>query len=726
MQVQQAVPNILAGMLIAIMNVTVAISVAALVFASTTPAFFASGIVVLLVGTLVVGLGGTLTSGFGGVICAPRSGLAPVFAAIVMGVFASTYVAESPSIALSTILATIVVTSTATGLFLVLLGKLKLGNLVRYIPFPVMGGLFSGIGYLFVRGGWSVAAGQSPSLALLDDTHGLILGLPAVVFAVCLYVAQARVDHWATFPGLLALGFTMFYTIFLTQGVDLETAALDGWFPIVASAPNLMLPVFDPRDLAQVDWGAIAGQSGSILLASILSAIFLLLDVSGIELIVRRELNPNDELKSMGYTNMLSGILGGYPGVHAASDTAFAFKLRGDSRLMGFVYAGTVALTILVGTGFIVSIPTFILGGLLIYLGIDFLIDWAWKMRRELPATDYGVVLLILVVIAATDILRGVAFGLGVSIVLFVIDYSKLNVVRNSVTGRDRASHIEYDLALREGLTDECDRILILNLQGFIFFGTADKLMRQIRTWTVDVGGKVDFLVLDFQRVSALDTSAVRSFSKLGYMSDASGYHVLITGADDKAIERLRTVGFFTDGANTPKRLHFQQLDDGIAWCERMIIEEIGVTETKGNTSLPKMLAQILSADVAPTLLSYFVEERHSTGAYLFREGDPGDALFIVGSGAVDVMIALEDGGEHVLRKLQAGTVLGEMALYTGAPRSASVRINQDALLYRLDADELRRMQLEHPEEMGRLHTYIVQLLAERLNRSTRELRRHI
>lgn len=52
-----------------------------------------------------------------------------------------------------------------------------------------------------------------------------------------------------------------------------------------------------------------------------------------------------------------------------------------------------------------------ILGGLLIYVGLEFLIDWLWKARDELPLSDYVVVILILIVIIFSDILQGVTFG---------------------------------------------------------------------------------------------------------------------------------------------------------------------------------------------------------------------------------------------------------------------------------------------------------------------------
>lgn len=141
--------NILSGSLIALVNISVAVSVAALLFAQTDPRLMVPGIAILLIGTLVTGLGGSLFSHFHSVICSPRNGLVPVFAVMVTGIYAS-FGSEYSIAAEATIIAAFMVTTLVTGLFLLLLGRLKLGNLVRYIPYPVTGGFFAGIGYIFV------------------------------------------------------------------------------------------------------------------------------------------------------------------------------------------------------------------------------------------------------------------------------------------------------------------------------------------------------------------------------------------------------------------------------------------------------------------------------------------------------------------------------------------------------------------------------------------------
>lgn len=722
------ISNTMAGTLIAVINITVAISVAALIFAGARPEFFATGVTILLVGTVITGLGGTLASGFPGIIVAPRSGLAPVFAGLVAAIIADMGISGNP-VMLPTIVATIMVTTAFAGLFLILLGQLKLGSLVRYIPYPVMGGFFAGIGFIFIKGGISVATGEAITLANLATFAGfenLKLLVPATAFAICLYALQRRTGHWAVFPSLLAISLVAFFAALSLSGTSIQTASSAGWLPQITAESGGM-PTLGLSDLDKVDWSIVANQAGSILVVTLLCAIILLLDISGIEIIIGRDLLPDRELKVAGVTNLINGFAGGFPGVHVASDTAFTYKLGGDRRLMGLVYAGAVSAAILAGTGFIGAIPTFVLGGLLLYVGIDFLFDWAWNTRKELPLADYLIILVILVVVAATGILQGVAFGFAIAVVLFVVNYSRLSIIKSELLGNEHASHVDRDVGTREILNREGDRILILQLQGFIFFGTADKLISRIRECVLEPanGRKPEFLVLDFHHVSQLDTSATRAFAKLAQLGDKEGLDIAVSGYDERILARLNAITFFTDLASKPKRAGFDQIDDAVEWCEERLLQKIGYVEKGDEADLVERLSQLLGDPTAAAAIApYFTKEEVASGVELFQRGDEGDYLYLIHSGSAVVMIPLNNGRQRIVRIFRPGSVVGEMALYTGAPRSASVRTEGETVLFRLDSCGLSRMQECDAQATSKFHAFIVRLLAERLDRTNRELRR--
>ena len=525
--------NVLSGSLIALVNISVAISVAALLFAQTDPRLMVPGIAILLIGTLVTGLGGALFSGYKSVICSPRNGLVPVFAVMVSSIYLS-FGSEYSIAAEATIIVAIMLTTLLTGFFLLILGWLKMGNLVRYIPYPVTGGFFAGIGYIFVQGGLTVASGREAGFADFSDPEFMQLITPAFVLALCLIIGKMFRDNRLSVPGILLLSMLIFYGGLFFGGISSEEVAASGLLPSIESSGTL-LPVFRLDYFSIVASPVIINQIGGMAVVALLCAMMLLLDVSGIELIAREDLKPDHELQVMGYTNIANGLLGGFPGVHDVSDTALVDRLGGKDRLTGFVYSALVGAAILAGAEFMELVPTFILGSLLIYVGLEFLIDWVWKARDELPLSDYVVVILILVVIIYADILQGVTFGFFVAIILFVVNYSKLSVIKIETNASEHASNVDRDLETRELLNREGKRVLILVLQGFIFFGTADKLISAIRSRLAERGDVgIDFLVLDFHHVSQLDTSAIVSFSKLAQLSDRIGFHVVISSAEEK------------------------------------------------------------------------------------------------------------------------------------------------------------------------------------------------
>ncbi len=718
--------NILSGTLIALVNISVAVSVAALLFAQTDPRLMVPGIAILLIGTLVTGLGGSLFSDYKAVICSPRNGVAPLFAVMVTSIYAS-FGYEYSIGAEATIIVAIMITTLVTGLFLLLLGRMKLGNLVRYIPYPVTGGFFAGIGYIFIQGGLTVASGQNASLVAFIDTNFIQLVLPVIVLALCLIAGKMFRDNRLSVPGILLLSILIFYVVLAVAGMSREEAALRGLLPTI-EATGTMIPVFHLEYLQEVKWLAVSQQLGSIVVVALLCSMMLLLDVSGIELIAQKDLNPDHELEVMGYTNLANSVFGGFPVVHDVSDTALVDRLGGKDRLTGFVYAAVVLISILAGASFMELVPTFLLGGLLIYVGLEFLIDWLWKARDELPLSDYVVVVLILIVIILSDILQGVTFGFFVAIILFVINYSQLSVIKIETNGSDHASNVDRDLETRELLNKEGHRILILVLQGFIFFGTADKLISAIRSRIMDVeGNHFDFLVLDFNNVSQLDTSAIVTFSKLAQLSDRIGFHIVISGADEKSIKRLVKHGFFTIGEQLWERNYKAQLDTAVDWCERRILTSLNRNDEEKNLELEDVLRRIAYQESDVALLSKFFEiEPRRAGEYLFKEGDKGESLYFVGAGVVIVVLNLPNKSENILRKFTAGAILGEMAIYTGENRTASVRTETASVLFRLDKDKLEEMGKRFPASTAALHTYIVRVLSERLGRANRNLSRYV
>ncbi len=142
----------------------------------------------------------------------------------------------------------------------------------------------------------------------------------------------------------------------------------------------------------------------------------ILFNISGTELVLDRDLDTNQELRDAGVLNVVSGALGGIPGYHALSLTALAEHMRVDARAAGLIAALVPLAAVVFGGSVVGLIPRMIVGGVLVFLGLAFMVEWVWDKRRLLPPLEYGVVVVILAGIIVWGFLTGVVIGLVLAV----------------------------------------------------------------------------------------------------------------------------------------------------------------------------------------------------------------------------------------------------------------------------------------------------------------------
>src|SRR3546814_3241726 len=137
-----------------------------------------------------------------------------------------------PQDMVAALIVAIAASTICTGLCFYLLGRFRVGGLIRFIPYPVMGGVLAGLGWLLLQGGLSVLTGETLRIEtaafFLEPDTLLRVGLGAVAGAVLLSVTR-RVHHYLTLPGLLAGGIALFYAVVFLLGGDLQSIGEDGW-----------------------------------------------------------------------------------------------------------------------------------------------------------------------------------------------------------------------------------------------------------------------------------------------------------------------------------------------------------------------------------------------------------------------------------------------------------------------------------------------------------------
>jgi len=717
----QATTTTLAAAVVAVFTLIASASFAALIFSGRLAPYAAHGFSMALVTAVIVGLVVAWRSSCRVAIAIPQDRVAPLLT-MLAGSVAGGMSAAPPDQVFASVISSIVLVTLVTGVVLYGLGRLKLGNLVRYIPYPVIGGFLAGSGWLLVLGGLRVMLGHKVELRGLIDPEALKHILPGVLLGVLLLVVFKRARHPFITPVLLLGSIGIFYLVLAVSGVGLPEARAGGWLPnFLAQDNGVPLNPFASTNLAA--WFGLlhhANLLATILLTSIVS---ILLTATALELTGQQEVDFNRELCAAGMGSFFAGLAGGMVGFHSLSLSRLAHSMGARSRWTGVLAAVFCGLAIFGGAFVAGLVPQFVCGGLLFFLGLVFLWEWVYEAALKLTRLDYCVVLLILGVVGTVGYPEGVASGIVAAVVLFIHNYSRVDVVSRAHSGADLRSNVERPVNELRWLREHGDQIFVLRLQGFIFFGTATHLLHQVRDRTRDAARpKVRFVVMDFRQVTGLDSSAVFSLWKAHQLARKFGFTLLMTQVNPE-IERQLNLGGLRATAQASFRL-MQDLDHGLEWCENHLLTHPDLDRSGAAGQLQEQLKDLWPASISPEhLFSFLQPATVSAGAHLIRQNDPSDCLYFIESGNVTVRLEL-DGGRHIrLRSMGAGTVVGEMGLILGSKRGADVVAESACSVYRLDQAALDRMHLENPPLALALHQYLVKLLAERLTTTSNMLR---
>jgi len=708
-----------------------AISFAALVFGGYLEDFIPDGIALYLGAaalTLAILAWRAGTRGVvGGMQAATAAVLAVVAATTAVGTFGS------PERAFLTVVAATLAVTVLTGAIFLVLGMLRRGNLIRFVPYPVVGGFLAGAGWLLLKGGIYVASGESPSTSTigdLTDSTVLQLWLPALAFGVILLIATRLVKRPLVIPAVLGIGLVLFVIGMLVTGSSIESARGGNW---------LLLTVFDEaqpwepwtlRAVTGADWFAVLEQWAGVAAAVFVAVVVILFNISATELALHRNLDTNQELRDAGVVNVVSGAVGGIPAYHALSMSALGEGMRVDARRAGLIAALVPLAAVVFGAPVIELIPRMIVGGVLVFLGLSFLMEWVWDRRRSLPRVEFGVVLVILAAFIGLGLLPGVVIGLVLAIVLFAVSYGRIELVREVAFGETYHSNVDRPPGQRAVLRALSDRVQILRVNGFVFFGSANSLLERIRKRVEAEPPR--FLVVDLRRVTGVDSSAVVSFVKVVHLAKSNGFQLVFTGASDPVRRQLERGGVVeADGI-----VRFEpDLDRGLQWSEEGLLGVAGADGTAlegvpvGKGAVEAGTERVTSPDGSgvalagmPAGLGTYVERvTLPEGTVLIRQDEPPDDVFILEAGRLSVEMVTGEGTRLRLRSVNPGVVVGEVSMYTGLPRTADVVAETPSVVLRLGGATIRRMEADEPELAAAMHRWLARTLSERLTDTLRE-----
>jgi sulfate permease, SulP family len=708
--------DLFVGLVASVITVAYGLSFAALIFAPPLNTWLAYGIAATFITSAISAGLVALRSSIPFTIAAPDGATAAVTATLAATVAERLIGAGPPDDLLAPVMIVVAISTALTGILLFCLGLARAGGAIRFIPYPVIGGFLSATGWLMVSGAVHVITDQRlmrSSLASLLGPTTLAQLAAATLVAIALYLALRRVRSPLLLPGVLLVATVLAHLAFAVFGLTLGDALALGWTFKAPTAVGLA-PTWDFNDVRNFPWQLTPSLAADIFAVMFVTAITMLLNTTGIELVTRREADLQRELTTLGVANVAAAGLGGYVSCISLSRTTLTYAAGGRSRLCGLAVAAASALMLAVDPSFLAYIPKFVLGGLLLYLGASLMYEWLVDAFRRISALEYASLLAIAILIVQVGFIAGVLIGVIIGCATFAVSASRVDAVKFTFDGSEYRSTLDRgpdELAI---LTAHGNEIQGMSLQSYLFFGSANRLYERVKAL---FASKPDsrFLVFDFRLVTGLDSSAMHSFTQIKQTAEEAGAHLVLVNLSAELANAFRARGFITADVTISS-----DLDRALETCEE---EVIAAHSTGGGEagSLRDWLTQALGdAKFAEQLSELCRRLEVDKNEIIATQGDDARSMHFILEGRIGIIVKMDDGRMIRVRSLGPHTTIGEMGLITRQVRSATIQAEVPSVLYELTAEAYERLKRENGALAQALLTYTVRVMAERLSFASR------
>ena len=615
------------------------------------------------------------------------------------------------------------------GVFQVLMGALRLGSLIRFLPFPVLAGFMTAVNISVL---WTqvplVLAGLVPGFgALADLPQPMSIIALAVALAAGLVPARCLPRVLRAVPPVL-LGWIAGGVAFYLCGFVLNGS----WHYANQSLQQLSLTSHALTIYGMDDLPFDRQLIPHALALAILASLESLLSAAAVQKKSGEMLHANRELVGQGITNILLGLAGGLPAAGLGQRTEAALGAGATTPLAGSLSGAMTLLLVTAGVSILVLIPTAVICGGLIAIELGSLRQWGIAPLRRMVSEalgpqrqrrlwgEAGTVALVMAVGLAFGPSAGVGFGVVCAMALFIMK-SGQSLVREEITLRRKRSTLQRSALARAVLDTRGDEVSFIELGGALFFGSADALIRAATPRVRQRG----VLIVSLEHTGDIDSSGAVALCDVARACRNAHCQFWLAGAG--TIERNRPV---LAAAGLFELIRSGQLSDSadhaLERAERHLLDDAG--EATRHVSQPLAKAGIFrglqGADLE--LVRGFMEERRlAQGETLFAKGDPVDGLYIINAGQIGIRVEDAHGVNRRIAAFTPGTMIGEIAFVEGGDRSAQAVAEEESVLWLLKREHLPAIEAGNPKIVHILFANIAREIAARLRSTTDVLRRH-
>ncbi|MFO1395518.1 MAG: SulP family inorganic anion transporter [Burkholderiales bacterium] len=687
----------------------------------------AEGVRAAFVAAIVGGLVTVLVGGAEHPGSGPRTSATLIFAGFVATLLADPRMHESDGIALDAIMLLTAACVALAGALQIGFSLLRLGSAVSFVPRPVVAGFMDGIAILIVvsqletllgvvhgAGGVSRAAGGFTPGAL---AIGLLVAL------LCWRIPR----RWPRVPWAMLgiLAGTALYAA-CTAVLPPETFGARVGAPNASFTPPVLLAVHAlPRYLPLFATHATTLVTTAIVLA-LIGSLDALLSAVAVDTRLNTRHDSNRLLLGLGLANLASGAAGGLPVVTSSAIQLAGHDAGGHGRVTGITCAlALLAIAVVLGP-LLAYVPVAATAGVMLVVALGLLDQWSRSLRAQLRggSRDRDAIfnLAIAATVCAITIVYGFVVGIVVGVVLaaalFVHEMNR-SLVRSVASLADRGSRRIWPVEAAAALRASGGAACIVELEGAVFFGTANRCERDLARLAQDAR----FLVVDVRRVTTIDASGAFVLDRLAAGLARRGARMVLAGIapGDRRARALRVYGVAKVGEDA----WYPDADHAIEAAERALLNEAGIVVATHELA-PAELSLLEGMDAAQcaAVTRYLARIDLAAGEILFHRGEPGDRLYALAKGSVSILadMAAGAGSAHRLASFAPGVIFGEMAMLDGGGRSAAAVADEASVVYVLTRANLDAIRAREPALASLVLLNVARQISARLRFTTATL----
>ena len=416
------------------------------------------------------------------------------------------------------------------------MGFLRLGSLIKFIPYTITTGFTAGIAVTIVIGqikdflGLTIVT-EEPLIETMDKLKGVIRFIDtanwqAVIVGV---VCMAVLIGWGYLPGfckkippsLIAV----LVSIAMVKGLDMKVNTIGDLYEISNKLPTISIPAFSLKTVRNVLPDAFT--------IAILAAIESLLSCVVADSMVNSRHRSNMELIAQGAGNIVSALFGGIPATGAIARTAANVKNGGRTPVAGMVHSVVLLLILVVLMPYAALIPMPAIAAILFMVAYNMC---GWRkfvhLCKTSPKSDIIVLVVTFVLTVVFDLVAAIEVGVLMAAILFMKRMSDVTEVAGWKMVDDEDDPDSLSLRTVPKNT------MVYEISGPLFFGAADKIL------AITLDEKMSCLILRMRSVSAIDATAMHNLE--GMLAECEKKHIrlIFSHVNEQPMHVMQKAGF--------------------------------------------------------------------------------------------------------------------------------------------------------------------------------------